>query len=362
MEAPTPRRRPRLIPLWAIVAPASVLVVGIGLIAYAVWARQTALVPVPNVANLDVAVARSRLAEQGLLLQRGDRRFSPSIPVDGVIDQMPSPGVRVPRGTPITVVVSAGSESFPMPEVTGLPLQTAREQLQAKGLVVQTEVVASSKPKNVVVSTTPGIGVTVSSSDVVHLAVSSGTSSSAGVQPANLTGKTFIIDPGPPSRGATDTPMEVQRRLNSLLEAAGAKVYVTRTITDTGAATTPEGRSLRARTTSATAVIGLEVRTGEPGGLALTSMQSLKVPSAAYLGSVRLSQALVQSLTSLGTTPRSSEVPKDPVLQATAAAGVRISLGSATDKKDAPKLSDPAWDDGVAGAIYVAIANVYGSK
>jgi N-acetylmuramoyl-L-alanine amidase len=362
MESPQPAQRRRLVPLWAIIVPAVVLLAGVGLVAYALFARQTALLSVPNVTNLDVTVARSRLAEQGLLLKRGDRRFSPSVPVDSVIDQTPSPGIRVPRGSYVTVVVSAGSESFPMPDVTGLPLQTARESLQAKGLVVLTEVVASSQPKNTVVSSTPGAGITVSSSDTIRLAVSSGAATSTAIQPSDLTGKVFIIDPAPPAGQATDTPMEVQRRLNSLLEASGARVYVTRTITDTGPVTSDASRALRARTASATAVIGLDVRGGAPGGIALTSMQPLKVSSAVYLGSVQLSQALVLTLNGIAPGVRASEVPKDPVLQSVDGPGVRVSLGSTSDRKDLPRLSDPAWEDRVAGAIYAAIATVYGSK
>lgn len=360
MESPAQTQRKRLVPLWAIVAPAAVFVLGVGLVVYLVFAHQTALVSVPNVTNLDVAVARSRLAEQGLLLQRGDKRFSPTVPVDGVIDQMPSPGIKVPRGSYVTIVYSAGSESFPMPDVIGVALQTARDSLQAKGLVVQTEVVPSSNPKNTVVSSTPAAGVTVSSSDTIKLAVSSGNATSTALTPTDLSGKTFILDPAP-SGATTDTPMEVQRRLNSLLEASGARVYVTRSITDTGSLATPQSRALRARTTSATALIGLDVRTGAPG-ITLDTMRSLKVPSAVYLGSAQLSQALIQALTPVAPGVKSAEIPSDAVLQDVRAPGVRISLGSTSDKKDAAKLLDPAWDDRVAGAIYVAIANVYGSK
>jgi N-acetylmuramoyl-L-alanine amidase len=362
METPEPSQRRRLVPIWAIVVPVALVALVAAVTVFLVVSRQTALVSVPNVTQLDVAVARSRLGESGLSLTRGDRRFSQSVPLDGVVDQSPAPGAKVPRGSSITVIISAGSESFAMPEVAGVPLQTARETLQAKGLVVETEVVASSRPKNTVVSSTPAAGVTVSSSDTVKLAVSSGSEGTSTLQPAKLDGRVFIIDPAPPSTGATDAPMEIERRLDSLLQASGAKVFVTRSIVDTGAVTIPSARALRARTASATAVIGLEVRPKGAGGISIATMQPLKVSSATYLGSVQLAQSLARTLGRLQPAIRSAEEPADPVLQAVVAPGVRLMLGSATDKKDAKHMSDPAWEDSVAAAIYTALAQAYGAR
>lgn len=357
MESPARRR---LIPPWAIYVPVGAVLIAAITVFFILSTSRSALVSVPNVTGLDVAVARSRLGEQGLLLAKGDRRFSPDVPVDGVLDQTPAPGVLAPRGTDVTVVLSAGSESFAMPDVTGLPLTTARQSLQDKGLVVQTEVVPSSRAKNVVVSTTPAPGVTVSTADVVKVSVSSGTGGSAGLQPADLTGKVFVIDPAPFSEAAKDTAMEVERRLNSLLEASGAKVFVTRTITDTG--TTPAMRALRVKETSATAVLGLDVVSSGPGGLSITTMESLKVPSAAYLGSVQISQALLNTLGAVESGVRSSEVASDPVMQAAGAPGARVTLGSAKDARDIAHFADPTWEDAVARAMYAAVAKVYGSK
>lgn len=362
-EPEKPYRRPRLIPLWAIIVPLVVFLVGAGIIVFLLVREQTTLVTVPNVTNLDVSVARSRLAQQGLRLERGDQRFSPTVPVDGVVDQIPQPGERVPRGSAVTVILSAGSESFPMPDVVGLPLQNARESLQAKGLVVQTEVVASSRPKNTIVSSTPAAGVTLTSSSTVKLMVSSGSGLSGGIQPVDMTGKVFVIDPEPVSADATDTPMEVQRRLNSLLEASGAKVVVTRSITETGSGgVTPGTRGERAREASATAVIGLDLRSSRGGGMRLTVLDSQKVTPATYLGSAQLSQSLLKNLTPLKSEMRSVETSSDPVLEVVNAPGVRVSLGSTGDRGDLARFADPEWEDGVAAAIYTALAEMFGAK
>lgn len=362
-DSETPYKRPRLIPLWAIVVPLVVFLVGAGVIVFLLVRERTTLVTVPNVTNLDVSVARSRLAQQGLKLRRGDQRFSPTVPLDGVVDQLPQPGDKVPRGSTVTVILSAGSESFPMPDVVGLPLQTARESLQAKGLVVQTEVVASSRPKNTIVSSTPAAGVTLTSSSTVKLMISSGSGLSGGIQPVDMSGKVFVIDPEPVSQDATDTPMEVQRRLNSLLEASGAKVIVTRSIAETGSGgVTPGQRGQRAREASANAVIGIDLRTSRGGGMRLTAMDSQKVTPAAYLGSAQLSQSLLKNLTPLKSEVRSLETSSDAVLGAVNAPGVRISLGSTGDRRDLARLADPEWEDGVAAAIYTALAELYGAK
>ena len=201
---------------------------------------------------------------------------------------------------------------------------------------------------------------TVSTANVVTLSVSSGTGGVAGVQPADLSGKVFVIDPAPFSGSTTDTAMEVERRLNSLLEASGARVYVTRTVTDSG--TTTADRALRVRETSSTAVIGLDVVSGDQGGLAVRTMQSLKVSSAAYLGSVQLAQALVNSLGGVESGVRASEVSSDAVLRAAGVPGARVILGSVKDSADAGRFADPTWEDNVAAAIYAAMAKVYGSK
>lgn len=363
MESPEPVRRRRLVPLWAIIVPAVLLVAGVTVAVALLIGRQETLVSVPNITGLDVGVARSRLAEQGLKLQRGDQRFSQTVPVDGVLEQNPPPGASVPKGSAILVVLSAGSESFPMPEVVGSPIDTARAALQAKGLVVVTEVVASDRAKNTVVSSDPAAGVTVSTADTVRLAISSGQGGSALLQPKDLSGKTFVIDPAaPPSGVTTDTAMEVQRRVNSLLMASGAQVVVTRSITDTGAGESEMARAERAKAASATAVIGLDVGRGGPGGVAVETLAALKLPSAAYLGSQQLGQALVGSLNGVSPGTRSVETSSDVVLQAAGAPGARIVLGSVSDKTDLAHFADPAWEDRVAQAIYEGVAAVYAAK
>jgi N-acetylmuramoyl-L-alanine amidase len=354
MESP---RRPRLIPLWAIIVPAAFALVGIGIIVALVWSRASSLVSVPAVTGLDLASARTRIEAQGLRMQRGDRRFSPTVPVDGVIEQSPVAGTKVPRGTAVVLVVSAGTEAFTLPDVIGLKVGVARQALESRGLVVQTEVVPSNRETDTVVAQSPAAGVTVSSSDVVQLSISSGGQVANGLQPVDLTGRVFVIDPAM-SIAATDTAMEVQRRINSLLAASGARVIVTRGVA--GADVAPDARAKVTRESSATAVIGLSLASTGTPGLRIQRLAASQLSAAAYLASTRLATALQSKLTGLEPGTAISEIIGDPVLAA-AQAGVRVSLGSIADPQDVAHFADPAWEDSVAGAVYSAIGGIYGT-
>jgi N-acetylmuramoyl-L-alanine amidase len=351
--------RRRLIPAWTVIAAVGVLVAVVVTVVLVVTRQRAELVSVPSVVGVEVPVARSRLGEVGLLLRKGDQRFSSTVPADGVLEQDPVPGARVPRGSAVVVVVSGGSGSFALPDVTGQPLSVARAQLQDKGLVVQTDVAASDRPKNVVISSLPGPGVIVSTSDIVKLTVSSGGKGVDSVKPADLTGRTFVIDPAPVGNVATDTPMEVERRLQSLLVASGAKVVVTRSITDTQ--TPPALRALRAAEGSTTAVIGLDVlQTGSPG-IVIVSLGSTGLTAPVYLGSQQLVQALSREFGKAGGA-RSSEIPTDTVLNAVAVPGVRVVLGSRSQAGDIASFADPSWADSIARVIYTAIVSVDSPK
>jgi beta-lactam-binding protein with PASTA domain len=352
--------RRRLIPFWVIYTAAGLILAIAATAGVVLWRGRASLVTVPSVAGLDVAIARSRLGEQGLLLAKGDLRFSSTIPRDGVLQQNPPAGAQVPQGTTVIVVLSAGSGSFALPDVTAMPLSQARAVLQDKGLVVRTEVVASSQPKNLVVSMLPAPGVIVSVSDIVKLSVSSGGSGVGAVNPVDLTGKVFVIDPVPVSSGTTDPAMEVEFRLQSFLEASGATVTVTRTITDTQ--TTTDLRAQRvAAEASVTAIISLQARATGPAGFGLLSLASTATEPARYLGSQELVKALTTQFTKIGGS-KASEIATDPVLGITTAPGVRIVLGSFSQERDAESFADPAWADNVAAAVYGAISSAQGGK
>ncbi|MBA4370590.1 MAG: hypothetical protein C0418_03305 [Coriobacteriaceae bacterium] len=362
-ESTSPRRK-ALLPVRAIVAAAVVVAVVAAVVLGAMVARRPVTVTVPNVAGLDVPVARSRLAEVGLFLERGDVRFSTIVARDGVIEQSPAPGSVLEEGAVVVVVVSAGSEEFEMPDVVGLRLDAARDALAAKGLAVQVETEPSQEPSDTVLRTLPAPGSRVRTSQTVRLTVASHGAASSALLPYRLDGRSFVIDPAPmprPSAGDTsapDVPLEVARRLRSLLEASGAQVTVTRSLTDTDTGVDP--RLARARETSPAAVLGLSVETLAKGAAVLVP-PSTPERASIFVASSDLARSTMDALTAARVSASQGVAVDDPILTVFLVPGIRIRLGSTASETDAAAFKDPAWADSVARAIYRALGEEFGS-
>jgi len=87
-----------------------------------------------------------------------------------VIDQRPGTGTRVRRGARLSVIVS-GRPHAPVPDVRGLPLETAIERLGWLGFVplVKERRVSSSVPTGHVLSSYPDAGTLLTDGSVVAL-------------------------------------------------------------------------------------------------------------------------------------------------------------------------------------------------
>jgi serine/threonine-protein kinase len=73
----------------------------------------------------------------GLGLTSGESSvYSTSVPKGNVVTTDPPAGTVVHHGDAVTVVVSLGPRTFPMPSVIGLPVGRARSELRRDGLVV----------------------------------------------------------------------------------------------------------------------------------------------------------------------------------------------------------------------------------
>jgi len=167
----------------------------------------------------------------------------------------------------------------------------------------------------------------------------------------------FVLDPAPAPAGTSDAPMEVSRRVRSLLEASGATVVTTRSSIDTGTAETE--RANRAKIANPTAVVGLSVGEGAPGMAVLRPSNGEPTKIAE---STQLQSLLVKKLAEAGYPARASAQAKDPVLDATGAASVRLVLGSATSKDDVAAFRNPKWADAVSRAVYVTLGEKYGGS
>jgi beta-lactam-binding protein with PASTA domain len=145
------------------------LVVG-GLLAWYFLSRGDDKATVPNVIGLREQAAAQRVQDEGL--DAIPRTGQSSRPQGVVFAQKPGAGTQLGKGQDVTIFISAGQ--FGVPDVTGLPLDQAQQQLQSKGFKVEVKRVASSKQKGIVLAQAPAAGVTAASGTTVTLTVSNG--------------------------------------------------------------------------------------------------------------------------------------------------------------------------------------------
>ena len=346
---------PRWIPIAAAVALGTVLVLVVGI----VYAMSVSKVTVPELTGVEIGVAESRAAAERLNVEVAEKRFSAQ-PIGTVIEQSPAAGTKVSRNDTVKVVISAGTEEFAMPDVIGNGLLLARGKLEGKGLELRIETEPSEQPSDTVLATNPSPGVMVRTGTIIRLTVATQGAGSTTLQPLNLQGIAVTIDPAVVPKGRTDVSLEVARRLQSLIEASGGTVYATRSLTDTGVASSAPVRARRAKDASAAVAVGLEVlETGSAGMVAqypLTGSQAIAEPSRT------LSTGIAQALVANGLTAAASTTATDVVLTATRAPWSRVKLGSLAAPEDVVNFADPKWADTVARSIYRAIAEIYGVK
>jgi N-acetylmuramoyl-L-alanine amidase len=358
--ADRPRReRPPLIPTWIPIAAAVFLGVVAVIIVGTLYANSVSRATAPKLVGLELGVAKSRAATERLELAVAEKRFS-ILPAGTIISQSPEAGARLRRGESITVVVSAGTEEFAMPDVTGNGLLLARGLLEGKGLQLRIEAEPSEQPSDTVLATNPSPGVMVRTGTIVRVTVASPGAGSSALLPLNMRGVAVTIDPAVVPKGQTDVTLEISRRLRSLIEASGGTGLATRSLTDTGVAASAPIRSRRAQEGSATVAVGLEVAATGAKGIAalypLTGTSTIVEPSRT------LATGIATAMLSSGLTASASTTPTDAVLSATKAPWSRVRLGSLAATEDAANFRDPKWADAVARSIYRALAEIYGIK
>lgn len=357
-----PKRKP-FVPIWLVWVVLAALVLGGILAGTAALLAVRSRVFVPTVAGLQTPAARDRLATVGLKLVVSDRRFS-TLPVDTILAQTPEVGAQAKRGSAVTVVVSAGTEEFTMPDIVGEGLTLARSQLEQKGLQVQVETQTSDQPSDTVLATNPAAGATIHTGDIVKLTVATGTNvstpTSGTLVPYSLTGVRITLDPAPPIAGQPDTALEVSRRLRSLLEASGATILSTRSITDTGSTGSATARQQRAREGSPTLAIGFDVTASGAPGVGLSYPNSSVATASA--SSQALSSQITSALAGQAINARQAAGGSDVVLSVTNAPYLRMTLGSTASREDLASFRDPGWADKIARATYQGIAAIYGVR
>lgn len=142
---------------------------------------------VPDLTGKDTAAARRLLETAGLALDTTVKEAaSDSVEEGKIVEQSPSSGSRVSKGSKVTITVSTGVEKVRVPVVTGQNEADARGNLEGAGFKVKVVQVDSTKPLGSVVSVTDE-GQQVPKGQELELQVSKG---NLIVMP-DLTGKSY---------------------------------------------------------------------------------------------------------------------------------------------------------------------------
>src|SRR6185503_16171720 len=129
--------------------------------------------PVPSVVRLPVDEARGTLEEQGFVVNAVPK---PSDEADEgiVFAQKPEAGTQAADGSVVTIDVSSGPATVTVPDVIGVSVEDATQQLEQAKLVARPSTVPSSQPQGRVVAQSPSAGEKVARDSPVRINVSGG--------------------------------------------------------------------------------------------------------------------------------------------------------------------------------------------
>jgi serine/threonine-protein kinase len=101
-------------------------------------------IQMPNLIGLTKEQAIRLLTEQKLSFTETEPRNDSIVPIDQVVDQFPRPNERIASSVPVTFTISLGPppatptpEILSVPDVVGLREAVARQQLEARGYIIQ---------------------------------------------------------------------------------------------------------------------------------------------------------------------------------------------------------------------------------
>jgi serine/threonine-protein kinase len=173
-EEPPPKRR-RWAP-WLLVALLLAAAAVAGWYVFMTLQDQLAAsqpVPVPNVVGIEERLARAKIEEAGLE-PRVRRTASTEVKAGFVVNQRPDAGARIPKGDPVTIVVSTGVPKTTVPDVVGMDYADAVDALDKNNLDASKRAEFSEKPDGQVLAQDPPAGRVVAEGTTVVLRVSKG--------------------------------------------------------------------------------------------------------------------------------------------------------------------------------------------
>ncbi len=95
-----------------------------------------ALRDVPDLTNLTLAEATTKLTEMGLLIVEGPQAGHPEIAAGKISVQAPATGEKLAKGGTVTVTVSKGQTTTLIPTIYGRDFETVKQRLESAGMVV----------------------------------------------------------------------------------------------------------------------------------------------------------------------------------------------------------------------------------
>ena len=132
-------------------------------------------IEMPDVRGLKKADAIAKIEKMGLKVGRVSERASDEEEAGTVIASDPRAGTRVTKGETVDLVISKGKKakkSSGVPDVTGLPLESAQKALTSAGFKVgSVERKASKQAAGTVISQSPGGGAEALEGESIHLVV-----------------------------------------------------------------------------------------------------------------------------------------------------------------------------------------------
>lgn len=130
-------------------------------------------VMMPNLKGLSIQQARIILEENGLCQRELSRISSQDIQRDDIISQTPNPGVLIPRGECVNLLVSVGArvKAAQMPDLKSLSTEDAIFLIEQNNLAVGkiTSKFYKEKPKKIIIGQEPISGHRVIEGDIVNL-------------------------------------------------------------------------------------------------------------------------------------------------------------------------------------------------
>lgn len=170
---PRPRRFPRPRRGVPAIVAAVLLVLGVGTGIWYISSGQFGQVP-PVLAKTQ-ADATQRLENAGLDV-RIEREYSDTVKRGRVISSDPAPGERIRDNAAVTLTISRGPDTVRVPDLKGVPLDTARARLTSDGLAagMVTREFSEDVTRGSVISTDPAAGTSRRSGSAIALTVSKG--------------------------------------------------------------------------------------------------------------------------------------------------------------------------------------------